>query len=132
MRYTPAILLAGTSFFAASLSAVAAETATPQQKACFYSNQLESWRAADAKTLYIRVALARHYRLDLSAACPAAQRLDAHLITTARGSNLICKAIDWDIQASDSSGGFAQPCIVKSMTPLSADEVAAIPKGAKP
>jgi hypothetical protein len=51
------------------------------------------------------------------------------------GPDTICSAIDWDLKVSTSTdlrGGMAVPCIVKTMTELSPDEAAAIPKKFKP
>jgi hypothetical protein len=40
--------------------------------------------------------------------------------------------LDWDLAVADSPQGFAQACIVKSMTKLSPEEVASIPAKFKP
>jgi hypothetical protein len=100
---------------------------------CFHISQFQQWRAADNKTIYLRVDLSQYYRLDMSGACPLLTVPDAHLITKSRGSDLICSAIDWDISVSESSpGAIAMSCIVQSMTKLTPAEVAAIPPKFKP
>jgi len=111
-----------------------AQNSDPAQKhdACFFSNQFENWRAPDDRTLLIRVGLKRYYRLDLSASCPGITWPDAHLINHIRGSDVICRPIDWDLKVGQSVGGFAQACIVKSMTMLSPAEVESIPRQLKP
>jgi len=105
---------------------------TPERGACFFSNQFESWRAPDDKTIFIRVGLSRFYRLDLAAACSGITWPSSHLINRIHGPNTICKPLDWDLSVSDSAGGFAQGCIVKSMTKLTPEEVASIPPKFKP
>jgi Family of unknown function (DUF6491) len=113
--------------------AAAQPVSAPQkQNRCFFSSQFENWRASDAKTIYIRVNLNRYYRLDLSNACPTLLWPDAHLITKIRGSNSVCSAIDWDLEVSQGYPSLPSACIVKTMTELSPEEAAALPKKIKP
>ena len=114
---------------AAAESAPAAAAKAPQ---CFFIRNFENWKAADAKTMYIRVNLHQYYRLDLAATCPALLSPGSHLITTWQGSSSVCTALDWDLKVSRGFPGSAEPCIVKTMTPLTSEEVAAIPKKFKP
>ncbi len=104
---------------------------TPK-KSCFFTSQFENWRPADRKTIYIRIGVKRFYRLDMQNECPALTSPDPHLITTFRGSNSVCTALDWDLKVSRGAGSIGEPCIVKTMTELSPAEAAAIPKGARP
>ena len=99
---------------------------------CFFSNQFNNWKAADERTLYIRVGVNRYYRLDLAGACRTALWPDAVLITKFRGSNAVCSAIDWDLKVAPRADGIAEGCIVSKMTELTTEEVAALPKKAKP
>jgi hypothetical protein len=115
------------------LPAVAQSGATiPGRSQCFFARQFESWRAPDSKTLYVRVAINRYYRLDLSGQCPKLQSPGSHLVSKAQGSDIVCSAHDWDLSVAQSPGGFAERCVVRAMTPLSTDDVAAIPEGFKP
>jgi len=107
--------------------------AAPQGSACFYSNQFDSWRAPDDKTIFIRVGVSRFYRLDLAGPCSGITQPFAYLVNRVHGPNLICKPLDWDLSVSDSpTGGFEHACIVKSMTKPTPDEVASIPAKFKP
>jgi hypothetical protein len=101
---------------------------------CFRSNDLQSWRALDDKTMYIRVNMNDYYRIEMSGECSELTSPDPHLITVVRGSNEICGPLDWDLKVADGTGpgSFAVPCIVKSQTRLTPAEVAAIPKKFKP
>ena len=112
-----------------SVLATGGAQAAPSQ--CFFASQFESWKAPDAKTIYIRVSVHDYYRLDLSTRCSLLQSPDSHLITRFEGTTTICQPIDWDLQVANSSG-MRQGCIVKTMTRLSADEAAAIPAKFKP
>jgi hypothetical protein len=101
---------------------------------CFPISEFENWRAPDAKTMYLRVAVNEYYRIDMSGECPELTYPDAHLITVWRGSSEVCGPLDWDLKVADGvgPGSFAVPCIVKGQTRLSPAEVAAIPKKFKP
>jgi hypothetical protein len=100
---------------------------------CFSVRSFENWKALDAKTLYIRVTSRHYYRLDLAASCPRILAPSSHLITKWRGSNWVCSALDWDLRVSeDAVRGFESSCIVKTMTPLTEAEAAAIPRKFKP
>ena len=99
---------------------------------CFLIRNFDNWKATDAKTIYIRVNLNQYYRLDLGSQCPALLWPDARLITKWRGSDSVCSALDWDLKVSNGIHGFAQPCIVKTMTKLDPAAAAAIPPKFKP
>jgi hypothetical protein len=103
--------------------------AAPSQ--CFFANQFESWKSPDAKTIYIRVNQHDYYRLDLANRCSLLQNPNSHLITRFEGSTTICAPIDWDLQVSTGTG-MRMGCIVKTMTPLSTADAAAIPAKFKP
>jgi hypothetical protein len=119
---------------AMSLATVTAD-AQPANS-CFYMRDFQNWKAPDAKTIYIRVNVNRFYRLDLTGMCATLTWPGAHLITKTRGTDSVCQPIDWDLAVSDATGhgmgGMAEHCIVKTMTPLTPDQVAAIPPKFKP
>ena len=128
-----AVTMAALGALALAVPALAdpAPAAKPRTS-CFYSNQFENWRASDAKTMYIRVGLRRYYRLDLANSCHDLTWPSAYLITKIRGSNSICSPLDWDLRVAMSPHDIPEPCIVKAMTELTPDEVAAIPRKFKP
>ncbi len=121
-----------------SVPALADNSDAPPSR-CFSMRDFENWKSPDARTIYIRVGVNRYYRLDLSAPCQALKMIGSHLITKSRGSDQVCSGLDWDLSVSDATGfqrggggGFREACIVKTQTPLSAADVAAIPKKFKP
>jgi hypothetical protein len=136
MNMRGSMLAITTILFAASVvSTAGAQPAdAPKRDRCFFVNQFENWRAPDNKTIYIRTTVSRYYRLDLAQTCSELQWPGAHLVMNVRGPDTICTALDWDLKVSTDPGihGMAVPCIVKSMTELSPDEAAAIPKKFKP
>jgi hypothetical protein len=99
---------------------------------CFHGSDISNWRAADARTIYLRVYASRIYRIDLSRECSPLHWPDARLVTHAHGSDLICAPVDIDLKASEGPGAIPEPCFVKSLTALSPDEAAALPKQSKP
>ena len=104
----------------------------PAASRCFSASEFENWRAADAKTLFIRVRPQRIFRLDLAGECSLATWPDAHLITKFSGSDTICRAVDWDLKVAIPPNGIPEPCIVKAMTELTPEQAAALPKGQRP
>jgi hypothetical protein len=99
---------------------------------CFFINQFRTWKAPDDKTMYIRVGVNRFYRLDMAGSCPALKGINPHLVTTFRGTNSICSKLDWNLKVARAPGSPAVGCIVKEMTEMTPEEVAAIPKKFKP
>ena len=81
--------------------------------------------------MFIRVGQRQYYRLDLSSKCPALLWSDSRLLTITEGSNAICSALDWQLKVGDSMGN-SQPCIVRTMTPMAAEEADALPPKLKP
>ncbi len=128
-------VLAAAGTIALSLAGAAAQpvSAPYDNNRCFYTNDFDTWKAPDDKTIYIRVHPDHYFRLDLSKPCPVLMWPGAHLVTEWRSSNRVCNAIDWDLHVSQQpNGGITMACIVRAMTPMSPDEVAAIPRKYKP
>jgi len=120
------------AILAASIVLPATAAADDQEKShCFFSSQFNNWKAADEKTIYIRVGVNRYFRLDLAGACRTATWPDSFLITKFHGANTICSAIDWDLKVSQPHG-IPEACIVSKMTELTPDEVKALPPKVKP
>jgi hypothetical protein len=100
---------------------------------CFRSSEIGNWVAPDPSTLYLRVASNRFYRVDLVRQCSPLSMPSAHLITHTFGPDLICGPVDWTLSASDQGpGGIPEPCFIKTITPLSPDQVAELPHNTKP
>jgi hypothetical protein len=111
-----------------AVGVLASPAVANDQHPCFFINQWQGWHATDANTVYLRVNLKDIYKLDLSA---GSQELtwpgSYHLISVVRGSDSICTPLDLQLAVSDGRG-FYQPIIVKTITKLTPDEVAALPK----
>ncbi|MBV8977404.1 MAG: hypothetical protein JO261_05210 [Alphaproteobacteria bacterium] len=104
--------------------------AVADAKRCVRTHEIDGWRASDAKTLYVRAAQTQYYRLDLGNACPLLTDKGAHIAYKTSGSDLLCGPADWDLEVTrDAHGSLPSHCVVKTMTPLSDSEAAALPKG---
>jgi hypothetical protein len=107
--------------------ASAAADSAPAQKAqsCFLSSQWTDWKSPSPNVIYLKIDFHRVYRLDLSAGSSELQ------VSVIRGSDWICSPLDLQLEVSDMNG-FREPLIVKAITPLTPDEVKAIPAKFRP
>ena len=99
---------------------------------CFWARNVNSFAAPDDHTVYIRVGVRDVYRLDLMISCPDVdwnQRVALESSHGAGGS--ICNALDAEI-VSHATGLGRQRCPVKTLTKLTPEQVAALPKRAQP
>ncbi|HLZ75285.1 DUF6491 family protein [Phenylobacterium sp.] len=129
---TPFVIAATALLLAlgAASAASAADKASNDQ--CFWARNVTSFAAPDDHTVYVKVNMHDVYRLDLMIACPDVdwnQRVALQSSHGAGGS--ICSPLDAEI-ISHAQGIGRQRCPVKAMHKLSADEIAALPKRAKP
>ena len=104
----------------------------PARNNCFLAADWSGWKSPDPNTIYLRVDINRVYRLDL--ASPSYQLSDpgVHLISRIRGSNWICSPLDMQLYVGDDHGIMREPLFVKSLTPLTPDQVKAIPAKYRP
>ena len=98
---------------------------------CFYVTQWQGWKSPSPDVIYLGVNLHDVYRVDLSAGSSMLNWPNMHLVSIVRGSDSICSAIDLDLKISDDHG-FTEPLIAKTLTKLTPDQVAAIPKKFRP
>ena len=99
---------------------------------CFWSRNVTSFAAPDDHTVYIKVNLHDVYRLDLMIACPDVdwdQRVA--LVSNHGAGGSICSPLDAEI-VSHAQGLGRQRCPVKAISKLTPEEIAALPKRAKP
>ena len=116
---------------AVSALVATAANAAPDRAPCFFLTQWEGWKSPSPDVLYLGVNMHDVYRVDLAGGSSQLQAPDVHLVSTNRGSSSICSAIDLDLQVADSMG-FSAPLIARTLTKLTPEEVAAIPKKFRP
>jgi hypothetical protein len=120
------ILTAAVAAFGLAGAAHAEAPAAKPKTPCFFSRDWMGWRSPDKNTIYIRVRVNEIYKVDLSYGSTLLTWPDSHLINEIRGTDSICSPIDLDLRVSED--GIAEPLFVKSITKLTPEEVAAIPK----
>lgn len=96
-------------------------------KNCFYMSQWHGWSAPSEDVLLLRVNMHDVYKVELASGTSLLQAPDVHLVSVERGSDSVCYPIDLELSVSDGMG-FKERLIAKSISKLTADEVAAIPK----
>ncbi|MBS0360856.1 MAG: hypothetical protein JSR98_05720 [Proteobacteria bacterium] len=134
---TPLAIAASAAILALGVGAAAqADQKTDAKPAsrdqCFWARNVTSFAAPDDHTVYVRVNQRDVYRLDLMIPCPDVnwnQRIALESSHGAGGS--ICNALDAEI-ISHATGLGRQRCPVKTLTKLTPEEAAALPKHAKP
>ncbi len=106
----------------------------PRAEACFLSRDWSNWKPSpDSRAIYLRVGVKQVFRVDLQSSCPELKAPDARLITKLRGGDWICSPLDLDLQVAEGPPpGFAVPCLVKGISQLTPDQIAALPKGSRP
>ena len=98
---------------------------------CFYLSDWDNWSAPDRDTLYLKVRNRDVYQVDLANGSSLLTSPGVHLVSVVRGSDSVCTPIDLDLRVSD-GWGMAIPIMAKSITKLSKEQIAAIPKKDRP
>ncbi len=109
----------------------AAPDSKPGGRACFYSRDLSSWRAADRSTVYLRVHTHDIYELKLLGECPHIDWVEG-IGLEHQGSPWICSGLDATLIVPQGSGMGTLRCPVSSVRKLTPDEVAALPRKSRP
>ncbi|MFZ0267984.1 DUF6491 family protein [Caulobacter sp.] len=129
--------LAATVLLAAAAPALA-DAAAPDAQAkprparqCFSLSDWDGWSAPDRDTLYMKVRNRDVYQVELSHGTSQLTSPGVHLVSIQRGIDTVCGPIDLDLRVSDGFG-IAMPIMAKSITKLTAEQVAAIPKKDRP
>lgn len=128
-RALPVIMLA-----AAAVSAGSASAATPAKpgksaQACFWTRDVSNFQAADRSTVNIRVGVRDVYQLVLFSSNSDIDWTQ-HIGIESRGSDRICSGLDATIIVPGPIGPQRIP--VTSVRKLTPEEVAALPKKARP
>jgi len=123
--------LAAGAVLAAVHPAAAASTQAPPKsdRACFFTRDVNGFSAADDRTVYVKVGVKDVYRLDLFSPCPDID-WNWRIGLQSHGSDWICSPMDATIIAHSPIG--LQRCEVNKVTKLTPQEVAALPRKARP
>ncbi len=126
-------LIAAGALAAASIAgaSAAATDATPGKAACFFISQWQGWKAPANDVLYLGMNGHGVFRVGLAQGTPLLQNTSYYLVWRDRTSGNICEPVQVNLALSDGKGLYV-PLIAKSLTKLSPEEVAAIPKQYRP
>ncbi|PHY14004.1 hypothetical protein CSW58_01995 [Caulobacter sp. B11] len=108
-------------------------TKAPIRRDCFNLSDWNGWSAPDKNTVLLRVRHRDVYRLDLAYGSNQLTSPSSHLVSVARGANRVCQPLDLDLRVADSFdplGGV--PIRARTITKLTAEEIAALPKKHRP
>lgn len=114
-------------------SAALADPAKPPPSTanCFSASDWQGWKSPSPSVIYIRVRMHDVYQLDLSGGSSDLDWPDMHLITKFVGTDWVCSPADLELYVADDHG-FREPLIVKAITKLTPEEIAAIPPKFRP
>jgi hypothetical protein len=113
----------------AALSAAFTASAQPAPKPaeqCFFTRDLRNHSVGGDHTLYFDVGGRSVYRFETSDNCLAAATSADPIVLHDRGSGQICNKLDVDISVRGAR------CIISSITKLTPEEAAALPRRVRP
>ncbi|MFM1961077.1 MAG: hypothetical protein RL588_2594 [Pseudomonadota bacterium] len=110
-------------------SEAAKSDAAKPARACFFNRDIRGFAAPDDKTLYLRVRNKEVFRLDMMGRCPDLD-WENRIAIDSRGSSSICDPVDATVLVRGPIG--VDRCPVKAITRLTPEEVAALPRKARP
>lgn len=97
---------------------------------CFYARNVNGFAAQSDRIVNVRVGVRDVYQFELFAPCPDVRWNQALGLQTRGGSNFICSGLDAEIISRTPIG--PQRCPVTNIRKLTPEEVAALPRGARP
>jgi len=135
MKILATAAFAAVAALALTASAQPSPGAPPPPKpraSCFWADRIENFAAVDEDNLYLRVGQSDVYRAELFASCLDLDSVH-HLALVSRSSSIICEggALDTTVVTRDQIVG-RQRCPVLKLSKLTPEQVAALPRGARP
>ena len=127
-------LLPALALATASLAAPLAQADNDVRgSSCIDARMLEAWKSPSPNVIYYRVGANAVFRLDLSTGSNQLKYSDVHLFTNSLTSSVwLCTPQDFNLRVTDARHTFVESLIVKSITRLTPDEVAALPIASRP
>jgi hypothetical protein len=126
-------LAAGLVVASATLGGVAsAAPADRNGRNCFTVNDWHGWSSPSPDVLYLAVSFRDVYRAELAQPVPGLNQPDTVVISDEMGLQSICSAVDLHLILTHRGGGGRRGLIVRSLTKLTAEDIAAIPKKDRP
>ncbi len=98
-------------------------------KSCFWTHQVTSFASSDDRIVNVRVGVRDVYQFEMFGRCNDVDWTQK-IGLVSRGSNYICQGLDAEILSPSTIG--PQRCPVRTIRKLSAEEIKALPKRARP
>jgi len=117
----------------AATAAAAAPNDKPADPAkrdqCFWTRMADGFAAPDEHTLNVRVGVRDVYQFEMFGPCPDID-WNQRIALVSRGGSTICTGMDAEVVTHSPIG--PQRCAVRSVRKLTPEEIAALPRRAKP
>ena len=123
------VLAAALSVAAGPVSSAAKSPVGTKPSACFWTRNADGFAAQGDRVVNVRVGVRDVYRFELMGSCPDIDWSNRIALISHSGST-ICTGMDAEIVTRTAIG--PQRCPVRSTRKLTPEEVAALPKGARP
>ena len=126
-------LAAGVVAASATLGAAsAAPAADTNGRNCFTVNDWHGWSSPSPDVLYLAVSFKDVYKVELAHPVEGLNLVDTVVVSDEAGLQSVCEAADLHLIMTHRRGGSRQGLIVRSLTRLTPEEIAAIPKKYRP
>lgn len=122
-----ATVLAATLALAAGAAGAADKPAEPRQ--CFWTRQADGFAAQDDRTVNVRVGARDVYQFQMMGSCPDID-WNQRIALVSRGGDSICTGLDAEIVTRSPIGPMR--CPVSHIRKLTPEEIAALPRKARP
>ena len=135
MSFKTALAIAASAGLLATAAAAPGFTRSPEEPAakthrqCFWTRQISSFASNDDRIVNLRVGVKDVYQLEMFGRCHDVDWANGIAIKS-RGSSYICSGLDAEVIAPSPIG--PQRCMVSKVRKLTAEEVKALPKHARP
>jgi hypothetical protein len=113
-------------------AASAAPAADTNGRNCFTVNDWHGWSSPSPDVLYLAVNFRDVYKATLAQPVEGLNLMDTVVISDEAGLQSVCSAVDLHLIMTHRGGGGRRGLIVRSLTKLTPEEIAAIPKKDRP
>ncbi|HEY2750283.1 DUF6491 family protein [Phenylobacterium sp.] len=114
---------------ATGAAAADAAKSRPAGRQCFWTRNADSFAAADNRTLYVRVGVRQVFEFEMFGPCQDIDWNQRIALVSTPGSN-ICTGMDATVISHSPIG--PQRCAVRAVRKLTPEEIAALPRRARP
>jgi len=124
-----ASVVAASAMLGGAASAAPADT---NGRSCFTVNNWHGWSSPSPDVLYLAVNFRDVYKVELAHPVEGLHLVDTVVISDEAGLQSVCGAADLHLIMTHRRGGSRQGLIVRSLTRLTPEEIAAVPKKDRP